>query len=785
MSPHTRQTHTRTLITLLCALLLSLTAAAQTPAPATLAQHIRADLSQAQLASDANAAQHHLAAAQRTYAALEPALVAHAPAAAARAQTALAAAAHALANHDKRTFAAARADLWTALLHGGLIATERATNANDGPTAQHWLDLREYRTATRFSHPSADATRAIADLTAGRTTPADALQTLRADLLDTYQARLIETLRDLTRADQQNYPARRAELAALAQGYFTILAPTYAQQRGEPARAAAEHTFADLRAAARTEQPIADPLAQIERTLANFRAAPLSSAEQTRRAGQLIRFLNLVPIEFARGVSGGRLTQDLEIREAATFRDGAAAAFADLRSILETRNPTQTQQIAHLLATLDQHITDTSTQRQIADPATIETTTAHLLALLNDTMPPEWQRRDSTADFDVIATALDHMETAAAAGRYDRAETARLEAYAILESGPEAKLIVFAPQYKPLLEGLFWYGHNEHPGLAKLIAQNAPTNEISATRHALDAQLSAAQNALAGNDAPAAVATNAAVIVFREGLEAVLILASLMGSLKYGAQRTLRKPLWGGAALAFIATALVWMLAQELLNELVRRGYHETLEAIVSLIAIAVLLLITNWFFHDIYWKDWMSHFHRQKKRLIGGAMGQWLGLATLGFASIFREGFETILFLQALVLEAGLQIVLGGVAIGLALTLLVGVAVFALQAKLPHKKMLILTGILIVLVLVQMVGKTVNILHILGWLPLHPIRALAPSLPYWTGMWFGLYATWEGILLQLAAGLFTIGSYLVAETLHQRRILAPAAPHVPSEQQA
>ena len=50
----------------------------------------------------------------------------------------------------------------------------------------------------------------------------------------------------------------------------------------------------------------------------------------------------------------------------------------------------------------------------------------------------------------------------------------------------------------------------------------------------------------------------------------------------------------------------------------------------MSLIAVAVLLLITNWFFHDVYWKDWMAAFHQRKKCILGKHAGQWLGLSRL-----------------------------------------------------------------------------------------------------------------------------------------------------------
>jgi high-affinity iron transporter len=76
--------------------------------------------------------------------------------------------------------------------------------------------------------------------------------------------------------------------------------------------------------------------------------------------------------------------------------------------------------------------------------------------------------------------------------------------------------------------------------------------------------------------------------------------------------------------------------------------------------------------------------------------------------------------------------------------------------------------------VLLIMVGNTTHILQVVGWLPLHPIRWL--NLPYWAGLWFGLFATWEGVSLQLAAAAFVIGSYVLAEQLQHRRVRAAVA---------
>ena len=764
------------LILLALALLLAYAPAVSAApiAPAQAAETVRAELVQAQLAlgSDPSAAQAALDAAQSAYTGtLAEPFASTLPEIDARARAGFAAAQRALEASDAPAFAAARATTWATLLAGGYGMVEHALATNDAASAQTWLPLREFRHATRFSHPNADATLAVAAATAGTRPAAEALEAVRADMLDTYQARLTEAIHDLSTADAQGFATRRSEAAALAEGYFAILAPAYAAQRGDAALQTAQAAFAALQRAAHDGSALAAALAPVEDALRGFRAAPLSAADQARRAGQLQRFLALVPVEYGRGVSNGQVTQDLEIREATTFRDGAAAAFADLQTVLDARDSAATTRAAALFATLEQQLAAASTNKDVPDPDDVQATVDELSTTLRGVMPAEWQKRDTAGDFDVISTMLDQMVAAASAGQYELAESARLESYAVLESGPEARLVVFAPQFKAPLEDLFWYGQGDNKGLAYLLEQRAPLSDIQASRAALDRELAAAQAALGSTNAPVAVATNAAIIVFREGLEAVLILASLMGSLKQGEQRRHRRPLWWGAAAAFVVTVLTWLLARGVLASLAR--YGERLEAIVSLIAIAVLLLITNWFFHKVYWTGWMANFHTRKRRIIGGEMGQWLGLATLGFTSIYREGFETVLFLQALVLEAGTAVVLGGVALGLGGTFLVGLVVFALQARLPYKRMLIVTGIMIGGVLLQMVGNTAHVMQVVGWLPIHPIRWL--ELPYWTGMWFGLYATWEGIGLQIAAAVFVIGSYFLAEHM-QRPAPARAA---------
>ena len=202
-------------------------------------------------------------------------------------------------------------------------------------------------------------------------------------------------------------------------------------------------------------------------------------------------------------------------------------------------------------------------------------------------------------------------------------------------------------------------------------------------------------------------------------------------------------------------------------------GWGEKLEAVVSLVAIAVLLLILNWFYHRVYWQENLSDLHKRKKRILAGASigvlsAQAIGLIALGFSSVYREGFETVLFLQAMSLEAGPWTVLQGVAVGFAGVLAVFGLVIALERRLPHKKMLIATGVLITGVLAVLVGHTVQTTQVVGWVPVTPVEGL--TLPYWAGTWFGLFPTWEGLVAQAAAVAFVVGSYLAAEAVRRRK---------------
>jgi high-affinity iron transporter len=261
------------------------------------------------------------------------------------------------------------------------------------------------------------------------------------------------------------------------------------------------------------------------------------------------------------------------------------------------------------------------------------------------------------------------------------------------------------------------------------------------------------------------VVFNSAMIVFREGLEAVLIFAAVTASF-HGANRARRRPVQLGAVVSFGAALATWFLVGALLDAASPLGPR--LEAITGFVAIVVLLVVLNWFVHKVYWTGWIAKHHRQRRKLLGRVgLSATAGLVALGFTSVYREGFEVVLFLQNLKLQQGDAVVLEGVAIGLVCTAAVGVVTFVLQQRLPYRRMLVGTGVLIGVVLMVMIGGTALSFVELGWLPGHRTPF---TVPEWMGSWFEMYSYWETLGAQVLAGLFVVGSYYAAEYVRVRR---------------
>ena len=267
------------------------------------------------------------------------------------------------------------------------------------------------------------------------------------------------------------------------------------------------------------------------------------------------------------------------------------------------------------------------------------------------------------------------------------------------------------------------------------------------------------------------------VLVFREGIESILVLAAITAGLSRK-QDGMASPIFVGASTGFLATLATWFLVRGIVEDISQNVSYLVLQAATGLLAVVVLLIVMNWFFHKLYWSGWIVAHNRQKKKIIESAergkspgLVFW-GLVLLGLTSVYREGFEVVLFLQSYYLKLGGWTVFYGSLLGLALTLLVAVITFWAHQRMPYRKMLIATGIMLGAVLLVMVGEEAQEMQLAGWLQTTTIHALDGRIPDWAGVWFSLFPTWETIVAQLLALALVVGSYF----LSSRVMAQPAA---------
>jgi high-affinity iron transporter len=240
-----------------------------------------------------------------------------------------------------------------------------------------------------------------------------------------------------------------------------------------------------------------------------------------------------------------------------------------------------------------------------------------------------------------------------------------------------------------------------------------------------------------GFDAAAVVAGQSFLIIFREGLEAVLLLTALLGYLEATKATRYRKPITWGVILGLAATALTYLILRSVLAVL--PVGREVLEAVVATAAVAVLLYISFWLIARLEHRRWMEFL---RSRLFNAvSVGSTTALVLVGFTAMYREGLETALLYQALV-EFGQGLgwwIVAGLAAGVVALAVVSYLIFKLGRRLPVKTFLVAAVLLLMATSVAFLGNAVRSLQTADLVGLTPIDGLPRSpiflsqaLGYW-----------------------------------------------------
>ena len=286
-----------------------------------------------------------------------------------------------------------------------------------------------------------------------------------------------------------------------------------------------------------------------------------------------------------------------------------------------------------------------------------------------------------------------------------------------------------------------------------LIQSRAPKETVEAEARAILALLDTARQRLdAARLSPATTFTSALVILLREGLEAILVLAALIAMLIKSGRREALRYVHAGWIAALVLGAITWMAASYVVT--LSGASREVTEGVTALVAAAMLLYVGFWMHRHAHAARWKAYLETRVQSALSGRT-LW-GLAAISFVAVYREVFETVLFYQTLWIEAGPagRVAVGGgfaaAVVGLGL---LAWLVLKLGLRLPIGWFFGLGSALMAVLAVVLAGKGIAALQHAGKVPVGPLDL--PAIPS-----LGVYPTWQGVVTQLALVLLILAAF-------------------------
>jgi high-affinity iron transporter len=303
---------------------------------------------------------------------------------------------------------------------------------------------------------------------------------------------------------------------------------------------------------------------------------------------------------------------------------------------------------------------------------------------------------------------------------------------------------------------------NEMTRYRAMLRAAEPAAAVEAQAHRIGGLLDEARERLSGPALPAAASfTSALIILLREGLEAILIVAAIMALLVKAGRRDALPYIHAGWIAALALGMVTWLVASYVVA--ISGATREVTEGVTALVAAGVLLYVGFWMHSKAYASRWRAYL---EQRLRGALSSRTLwALALVSFLAVYREAFETVLFAEALWLQAGpsgRSAALGGFGVAAVLLVALGWLITRGSLRLPLGVFFGGTAALLALLAVVFAGQGVAALQEAGVLPASPVSFVHVPL-------LGLYPTAQGLLIQAGVIALIVAGFLYSDLTARR----------------
>ncbi len=259
-------------------------------------------------------------------------------------------------------------------------------------------------------------------------------------------------------------------------------------------------------------------------------------------------------------------------------------------------------------------------------------------------------------------------------------------------------------------------------------------------------------------------------IILREGLEAFLVVITILGIIRSLNISKAANWVHGGWIGAIVSGLLLWLAADQLFT--FTGAQREVMEGAIALFAVGVLLYVGFWMHSKSEAGKWQAYV-RTKIQVLARKENM-LGLAFLSYLVVFREAFESVLFLSALNMEVGdtHQLAFGsGIVSAFLLLFVISILLLRFSKKIPITELFKYSAMIIAFLAIVLVGKGVHAIQEAGIVSISPMPVnLRLSL-------VGLYPTWETFISQL----LILGVVIALWQLGNRKLRKPLCVEQPA----
>jgi len=299
--------------------------------------------------------------------------------------------------------------------------------------------------------------------------------------------------------------------------------------------------------------------------------------------------------------------------------------------------------------------------------------------------------------------------------------------------------------------------------LRNLIQSNAGYEQVLKKTSEIKSGLDESERLVSGTGivAPSIAFSTSFSIIFREGLESALIIGTIITYLEASRNQRFKKHVYYGIIIAVIATAVTWFIAQYIIE--ISGASRELIEAIAGISAVAVLFWVSFWVLNKIETKRWIEFV--KAKVWKATTTGSVMVFVMLSFFTVYREGFETVLFYQAILAFARYMewYVIAGMVLGLAVIIGVALGVRKLGKKLPLRVLFGLTIGIGAYMSIAFMGNAIREFQEVGYISTTHMIGTIPRLDINLATMTGIHPTLETVVAQLILlSVYIIGSLYI-----------------------